>query len=617
MTQRTQRHHVPAVAAPKPGDPKSSRSLRAAALAVFALSWLLVLAGQVRAQPVLLQDIYPGTASSNPLHFFNGHNFGVFFSANGEPYRTDGTRGGTVLVRDIASGGRNSDPSDFTYTRNGILFVASDLPSGREPWVTDGTGPGTVQLKDINPGAASSDPREFSFSKFLKRRVFSADDGSNGRELWITDGTPAETRLLADIRPGPAGSQPMGFLSMSDDNVLFFADDGQIGHELGGLRAGPYLIKDINPVQGIGSVIAPRPVLVYTGSSPFAFFFAFDGVHGEELWRSDGTTGGTVLVKDINPGSSGSRGLGLGHPVAFDRRCYFSAARPAEGEELWVSDGTQAGTMLVADISPGSSPSLPRELTAIQTAIGRGGILVFSAQEPTGGHELYVVQPGVPGVERHDIEPGPASSGPGGLRAVGNHVYFSATIGGTQHLMRVGSAGIVEVISSQPSNTHSMTGYPGGVILSGLDPLVGQEPYVLDLFFPDMEFPSIYSCGPSATMDATLPALGQSWDFSGSAPPGSLGLVILTPGTGSGTQIMFGGCKIYVSPQSFFVPAGVEPVTGAWRLSLNLPDDVQLEGVQGLLDSVFLTPQLEVSVPPPGSFRLGCCRSRETAAIRS
>ena len=36
------------------------------------------------------------------------------------------------------------------------------------------------------------------------------------------------------------------------------------------------------------------------------FFTADDGVNGNELWKSDGTEAGTVLVKDINPGSGSS-----------------------------------------------------------------------------------------------------------------------------------------------------------------------------------------------------------------------------------------------------------------------------------------------------------------------
>ena len=34
------------------------------------------------------------------------------------------------------------------------------------------------------------------------------------------------------------------------------------------------------------------------------YFSANDNAHGQELWKSDGTAAGTVMVKDINPGGS-------------------------------------------------------------------------------------------------------------------------------------------------------------------------------------------------------------------------------------------------------------------------------------------------------------------------
>ena len=62
----------------------------------------------------------------------------------------------------------------------------------------------------------------------------------------------------------------------------------------------PQMVLDINP-----STLSSNPSeMVAIGST--TYFTADDGVHGVELWKSDGTAAGTVLVKDINPGSAGS-----------------------------------------------------------------------------------------------------------------------------------------------------------------------------------------------------------------------------------------------------------------------------------------------------------------------
>jgi ELWxxDGT repeat protein len=68
-----------------------------------------------------------------------------------------------------------------------------------------------------------------------------------------------------------------------------------------------------------------------------AYFVVDDGIHGEELWSSDGTDGGTFLVRDINPGSPGS---GVHNLTVAGAQVFFSANDGAHGFELWRTDGT-------------------------------------------------------------------------------------------------------------------------------------------------------------------------------------------------------------------------------------------------------------------------------------
>jgi len=101
----------------------------------------------------------------------------------------------------------------------------------------------------------------------------------------------------------------------------------------------PFLVKDIYP-GSFGSYLGFVTALGNT-----LFFWANDGVNGYGLWKSDGTTAGTVLVADISFGDSFP-----GNLTAVGNTLFFQAYDGVNGYELWKSDGTAAGTVLVKDI---------------------------------------------------------------------------------------------------------------------------------------------------------------------------------------------------------------------------------------------------------------------------
>src|ERR1700755_2231270 len=99
------------------------------------------------------------------------------------------------------------------------------------------------------------------------------------------------------------------------------------------------LLRDINTsVEQASS--SPRQFVMM---GDLACFVAEDDEHGAELWRSDGTDGGTFLLADIRPGSDTSYPEDL---VVIGGTLYFSADDGVNGRELWRSDGTVAGTYM-------------------------------------------------------------------------------------------------------------------------------------------------------------------------------------------------------------------------------------------------------------------------------
>src|SRR5262245_18159900 len=256
------------------------------------------------------------------------------------------------LLKNVNTGTLGSSPGQIVEVGATIFFSARDNVHGRELWKTDGTAAGTAFVKDIRPGSGSSYPEYLT--DFNGTLFFTANNGMNGTELWKSDGTSAGTVLVRDIRPGSVTSNPFN-LTVIGTTLFFTANDGVNGAELwksDGTAAGTVLVKDINPGSASSS---PYDHTVVKGT---LFFTANDGANGRELWKSDGTAAGTVLVKDIRPGNS-PYGFPLtsspANLTAVGNQLFFSADDGVSGRELWKSDGTAAGTVLVKDIRPGSS----------------------------------------------------------------------------------------------------------------------------------------------------------------------------------------------------------------------------------------------------------------------
>jgi len=145
--------------------------------------------------------------------------------------------------------------------------------------------------------------------------------------------------------------------------LYFEADDGVHGSELwvsDGTEAGTYMVLDFEPGQ-VGGEPEVLPC-----ANEMAFFLIFRELGRADLFRSDGTASGTQYLNAYMPY--------YGDALGIDNILYFVGADPGNhyNDELWKSDGTIEGTLRVKDILPGPNGSGPWLFTEVN------GLLYFS-----------------------------------------------------------------------------------------------------------------------------------------------------------------------------------------------------------------------------------------------
>jgi ELWxxDGT repeat protein len=272
-------------------------------------------------------------------------------------YRSDGSAEGTTPIKIVAAPMTTSSfvmPGEpFASVGETLFFLATDDVHGTELWATDGTSGGTRLVKDADPGPADGSPRELT--EAAGRLFFVAFTRTQGLELWSSDGTPGGTALVRDLRPdannnvGPIGLTPFG------DGIVFADRAERHGAEpwvSDGTEGGTTLMADVFPGQRgsfPGWIVADGRVS-FEGRGPAV---------GWELWNSDGTGGGTTLVRDIDPGTASGSPRFLTDVAG---RLFFVARTLASGFELWVSDGTEEGTVLVREIREGPEGAAIKDL---------------------------------------------------------------------------------------------------------------------------------------------------------------------------------------------------------------------------------------------------------------
>ncbi|MBT1701942.1 ELWxxDGT repeat protein [Chryseosolibacter indicus] len=406
------------------------------------------------------------TRDSNPENFIVANGMMYFSAFDGFTYglwKSDGTLNGTSLVH------RFEDNVQYlTQSGNYLYYWANSIDTDSltldiKLWRTNLINDETTWVTDINKGGGDyiGDLEDVNGTLFFSIEVpmIAGQEFPREAQLWKTTGTIESTEYIRSFNE--VGAPPIWLTNVN--GTLFFSalTDPEVGEELwksDGTSAGTVMVKKINP-----NPLEPSAPSQLINVKNILYFVAYTGDY--ELWRSDGTESGTFRVKDINP-----NGL-----TSLEDTLYFQS-----DNQLWKSDGTEAGTVEVATFDTPEGARIysmyllgrTGEDLIVATSYVRSTFLPGALWKTNGTSEgtVAILNP-IDNLTRFSD-----------ITRKGNMIYFTGSVNNTpqNNLWRTDgtTCGTFPILTS--GSPQNLTMLDNTIYLTSTDPRLGRELFSLD-----------------------------------------------------------------------------------------------------------------------------------------
>lgn len=352
----------------------------------------------------------PNDPFTSPANFFSQGNHVFFTRGTGLLWRADGTPSGTVEVKNLYTEYGLPHPSSAsgTFTRGfcehsgRLWFLAGDMNDPEVGlWTSDGTPDGTVAV--WQPGADYeltglwSTPDGLYIAASHNYYDSTGPGFVDARELWrVLPETGAAQRVY--YREQQTGYHGIIDLAWLNGQVFFSVLEGQkLWRTAGGSEA--VMVTEIAPPSGLPYALQ---IVGLTATDQALVFIAATEGPRSQLWTSDGTAGGTRILRELVPGAPLTDVAFL----PFENGQLFLSVREGMDMDyhLWKTDGTDEGTVQM----PATAENYSREPEHMGAF--RGGYLLLHGT-PETYMEPYFLYEGDFAITRQPVSPGMIESG--------------------------------------------------------------------------------------------------------------------------------------------------------------------------------------------------------------